>query len=82
MGWLLLLFLVLTCLALVALISTNEPAWFLLLLPAIIGGVITGHVCKAQRRAEHFNKVTGSNVTWRDACWLELRVSKEPKEAK
>lgn len=36
-------------------------------------------VVQAHMEAKTYNKVTGNNVTWWDAMWIDLRVQDSPK---
>lgn len=36
--------------------------------------VMTGLVIKSHFEAKAYNRLTGANVTWQDAFWVQLRV--------
>jgi hypothetical protein len=49
-------------------------AIFAILFFSLIGGVV---FFQAHMEAKTYNKLTGSNATWWDAMWVELRVTRE-----
>lgn len=48
------------------------------LLIGVIGFV--GAIIEAHIQAKAYNRVTGANVSWWDALWLDLRVSDKSKK--
>ena len=42
--------------------------------------IVLGYIWAAQKEAEAYNRITGSDVTAWDAMLLELRVNGEPKK--